>query len=451
MLKTAARVLALAAVAVPRIGFPQPAFVPGANDDERGLIDLQTQIVEKVQRIQTQDGSDSVDLIEPLTALGQLYLEDGDHELAIAAFEKAGQVVRVNYGLTSLDEAPLIQYLVRAEEARGNVGAAWDLEQELLILVGRYPNDVRTVPILREIADRRTDVLRRYRAREYPPQIILGCYYRVREGDRCRSGSRTQAIRALAREAQWYRAAAIEALVRNELYHSDELRELEMEAVRAGAASSYSCPPMPLQALLEMELVGSCLEPAISREDEAIADLDTASLVRLRGMPLVNVGGFASLVRLVIYEVRSSAPALNQANALVRLADYQLVHGLGTDESTLGIYERAYRRLRENDVAQTSIEQIFSPNTPVVLPGSSPNPLAADGVPEFDDYIDVAFDITQYGRSEHIEILDTSTNATRAARKDLVRLLEGSRFRPRVIDGRFADTSPVVVRHYPND
>ena len=63
----------------------------------------------------------------------------------------------------------------------------------------------------------------------------------------------------------------------------------------------------------------------------------------------------------------------------------------------------------------------------------------------------MTFQITKYGKSERIEILYTTMNATDAAKDDLVRLIARSQFRPRVTRGQFADSSPVVVRYYLND
>lgn len=420
--KKMGRIIMLTAVAGPFTCFSQLALESAA--------DRHRQIVERIEQEQSQDGIHSPDLIGPLTALALLYQEEGDHGLAVAAFERARQVIRVNYGFSSLEEAPLLRQLVRAEEARGNVEAAWDLEQELLTLARRHPDDLRTVPIFREIADKRMDTLKRYRAGEFLPQVTLGCYYRAPNNNSCTSGSRTQMMGAIYFQAQRYRAAAIQTILRNGLYASDELRELEMESLRAGGRGfRYHCPGMQLQELLETEFVGSCLEPVTS------------------------YGGLASLVRLLIYEVRSSAPVLSQVDALVRLADYNLwlSRGLSAYESTLALYEHAYRQLKENGIAQASIGKIFSPETPVVLPALLPNPLASEEISESIGYIDVAFDITKYGKSKQIEILDTTTNATRAAKKNLVHLIRHSRFRPRVTDGQFTDTSRVVVRHYLND
>jgi hypothetical protein len=390
--KIAARILLLAAVA-PYTGFSQPLFEPVAKDER------QHKIVEKIQEEQSRDGPYSADLLDPLAALGLLYQEGGDHALAAAAIERALQVVRINYGLHSLDQAPLIRQSIQNEEARGNLSAAWDLEHELLTLARRHPDDLRTVPIFREIADKRMEVLRRYVGGELPPQVFLGCFYYDDIGS-CYSGSKGVAVRSILADAWRNYADAIRVLLRHELYSSNELQELEMELIRG----SY-----------------------------------------LYGIPEV---GRRSLRRLVAYEAANSEPWLSRINALVQMNDWELL--LGRNGFALETYEQAYALLKQKGIAEASIEEIFSPKIPVLLPTFLPNPLAADETEESAEYIDVAFEITKYGRGRQIEILDTTANATDADKDRLIQLISRGRFRPRVTDGQFAARSPVVVRYYLN-
>jgi len=195
------RIIALAVVAAPSATLAQPAS-PSAAEDA-----LQERIAE-IAKIQ---GGNSADLIEPLTALSLLYEERGDNALALAMIEEATQVVEINYGLHTLDEARLMSRAIRIERARGNAEVAWNEEQKLLRLIRRrrHQADARTVPILQEIADQRRAILARYQAGEYPAEIFLGCYYSEWEADasgnpyrtRCGSGSRSTVIRALRMEA----------------------------------------------------------------------------------------------------------------------------------------------------------------------------------------------------------------------------------------------------------
>lgn len=399
----------LAVVATPCSVFGQPEAESAPND-------AQEQLVARIQELEALGNRDSADLIELWTALGLFHQESGDHLLAIAAFQRALQVVRANYGLYSLDQAPLIRQLIYSAEATGNTPAAWDLEQELLILAGRHPDDLRTAPIFHEIADKRIDVLGRYLDGEFPPQIILGCYYDARRFGNtrnCRSGSRRVAVQSILTETHGYYLDAIEVISRHERYYAnDELRELEMKLVR----SSY-------------------LYGVKYRYDD--------------GYDIAR----ESLQRLADYEDMVSAPLLTRIDALVRVADWDLLFSRDRVlfESALEIYMRAYEELEREGAAQESIDEIFAPKTPIVIPTFLPNPLALTETPASTGYIDIAFEITKYGQARNIEILETTMNATHAAETGAVRLIKSKRFRPRVTQGQFADGSPIVVRYYLND
>ncbi|MBN1238280.1 MAG: hypothetical protein JXB36_07245 [Gammaproteobacteria bacterium] len=409
--KLAGRILMFAVTVVPGGGFAQP-------DAERSPSDRQRALVEQIQEEQARNGARSADLVAPLTALGLFYQEQGDRALAAAALEQARQIIRVNQGLSSVEEAYVLRQLVRIEEARGNVEAAWELEQEVLALAAENSDDLRVVPLLREVADNRLKVLDRYRSGEFPPQIVLGCYYGKRppqagpggldylpHNDRCRSGSRRVVIRSLLWEARLYQARAADVLVRHAPAANDALRDLVSDTIR----SSYDYG----DAFLELVL-----------------------------RPITD------------YETATSMPLLTRAETLVQLADLNVLraHRARSFREYDAVplqYEQAYEQLRGEGVAQASIDEIFSPEIPVVLPAVYPNPLVSEKTASA-GFIDVAFDITRYGESENEEILDTK-NATGADRRSLLRLIRRGVFRPRVVGGRIAESSRVIVRYHLDD
>jgi hypothetical protein len=162
-----------------------------------------------------------------------------------------------------------------------------------------------------------------------------------------------------------------------------------------------------------------------------------------------NVGPFG-LVRLIAYEILSDAPAAARANAIAELADWLLMNTPSdrlryeeSDDGALELYERVYRELEQEDDARASI---LSPEVPITLPTNEPNPFSSAAT-ESSYYIDVSFEITKYGRAERIEILEPSMDGTRADERDLTRLIASTSFRPRFIDGKLADSAPVVVRY----
>ena len=413
--KIATRVAVLAALAaIAPLGLCESLFEPVVRDAR------QAEIVDRIREEQALNGAYSPALIEPFTALGYLYRQGGDPPLAVAAIGRALQILRANYGLRTLDQAPLMLQWIENAEAMRDFKMAWDVEKELLLLAYKNPDDPRSVPILHEIGDKRIDLLSRYVKGEFPPQIVLGCYYdpfRIYDNSvvnehqqNCSSGSRRVAIQSILHEAQAYYRDAILVMRRNELYSSDELREIEMDLVRTSYLYGRS-------ATIGKESVG---------------------VVK------------ASLRRLLEYDVANAAPPEVRIESFLRMADWDLMFANGRSESdaVLARYEAAYRELESAGVSRASIEEIFLPQTPVVLPSFLENPLASEPTSESDEHIDVAFEIDKYGHSEGIEAVGSTSTVADAAKKNLVRTIARSRFRPRVSDGRVADHSPVVVRYY---
>jgi hypothetical protein len=383
-----------------------------AQEPAQPADDVVFSVARQIEQIQSSQGSNSSELIGPLTNLGLILREQEDRDLAKATFERARHLVRVNYGLSSFEEAPILRQLMQIEEGRGNAAAAWDLEQKLLGLIYRYPGP-RAAPMLKEIADKRADVLRRYSAGEFPPQIMLGCYYAARhrgDGESCpRSGSSSDVKIALLDETRAYYMDTITMVVQSAGRNADELPEIYLALVRALYAH-------PNDAITGYEGVG------ILRELHSRA-------------------------------VRNAEPLSVQMNALLHIADWELRFAGGRKESeeAFQFYDALYERFEQVGMEPAWMDEVFSPSLPVVLPAFMPNPLARIETPSSAGYIDVAFEITKYGEGKSVEILDTSTNTTDAARLHLRDLIKWSRFRPRVADGAFEDPSRVVVRYYVND
>ena len=417
-----AAVFVLVAVTAPCTAFSQPGSSLAANEKR------ERQLVDEIRRVQSEQGPHSAALIKPLKALAFLYQDRGDHNREAVAIVRALQIVRTNYGLYSLDQAPLLRQSIRNEEARGDAASAWRIEQNLLTLIKRHRDDLRTVPILREIADERMDLLKRYAAGAYVPQVVWGCYFdppwrRPQSGSssalgNCLSGTKDMAIQSILFEAQRYYRDAIGILRRNKGSASPELRELEMNIAR----SSY--------------VYRRYQAPRVDAFGKGLA----SSAYQI---------GRRSLRHLLEDDIENSEPLLNRMKSLVRIADWDLL--FKDNGGALDSYEQAYEKLHAGGVPQASTEQLFSPKVPVVLPTFLPNPLASAGQNKAAGYIDVAFDITKFGNSQHIHVLGATRNATRVAKRHLIRLIRDSTFRPRVKDGGFANRTPVVLRYYLTD
>jgi len=447
----------LAALAL--AAFTMPVIAESHADDEP--------LINQIQEILSRDGPYSIELLEPLSRLGLRYQEGEDYSLALVTLERARHIVRVNNGLHTLDQVPLLRQLINIEEKRGNSEGAWDLEQDLLTLLRRHPDDVRTASALREIADRQMEVLAAVIAGERPPEVVLGCFYKqwpTSADGSCTAGSKSTVVQGMLAEAQRNYLDAIAVLLRQGLYDSDELRALETDVLRGVdlMRSRYykgpSASPVPLAPAY---LGATSLEPWRSRI-AAVTSLADWDLPYPEQSPLEGEGddstvtkhvhvmdpyyrGRQSLRRLYAYNVASSGSSLQQADAVVQLADWDLLYS--HNSQALESYELAQSMLQNGGAGESSIDQLFGPPTPVVLPAFQPNPLARDDTRAENGYIDVEFEITKYGRSRGVEILDDA-NASHAAKQDLVALIRSSRYRPRLTEGAFAEATPVRMRYY---
>jgi hypothetical protein len=263
---------------------------------------------------------------------------------------------------------------------------AWELEGDLLDLVERHPEDLRTTPILRELGDRRVDLMERYLGGERPAELYLGEYY----GDGKLGGSRGDAARKMLAEGLTRYFDAIRVFQRNQLYSSDELRELEWELVRGSYRGGF-----------------------------------------------YNAGRNA-LRRLLSYDVARSEPLLSRVETLLHLADW---------ERDYDTYESVYALLEEKGAPQETIDRFFNPSTPQVLPAFMPNPLISTETPESSGYIDVKFELNKYGSATQIRVVGATASASDDEQDRLVRLIAHSRFRPYLANGELV-RKPVRVRYY---
>jgi hypothetical protein len=416
----AAGILLLAVSALPGISASQ--------DNLESFVDRERALIASIEQEESLNGPYSEALIGPLTALSLHFEEAGEGGETDALIARVLQVIRANYGLYSLEQAPSLRRLIGREEARGNSAAAWELERELLMLASRHRDDVRSARIFRDSGDRRMDILRRYDAGEAPPEIVFGCYYseagehlraQLRGSrpiqaypgpqlhDACSVGSRTRARRALILEAQSFYAGAVDIHLLSDQPQGDEFRDLLNELVR----NSY----------------------------------------------FHNNPGLASqtLRQLHDFEAANSSAWLPRIEAFVHMADWELFYsplaGTRFRDSALAAYEQAYEWLMEHEADQESIDAIFSPDTPLVLPTFLPNPLASEETAESSGYIDVAFVIARDGKSSRVQVIDKTPNVTRAEERELVRTIRNSRFRPQLTAGQFADSVPVSLRYFLSD
>src|SRR5262245_42523342 len=186
----------------------------------------------------------------------------------------------------------------------------------MVTIARKHHYDIRMVSVFRDLAEDRTQAFEDYDSGGFPPEIELGCYYAPGprryddtrgehrpipgEGGSCGSGGREEVVATFRAEIMIYYADAIEVIVKSGDFASQELRELERQALLSTPFPKYACRGGSIDDLLSLPLLGTCLEPVLHIGENVIP----------------NVGGLPSLLRLASYELQSGAPASARAAAL---------------------------------------------------------------------------------------------------------------------------------------
>ena len=398
---------------------PESEFATNPESIEPGeQLSIVRSLEAEIQAEELRAGPNSASLIELLEALGAVYQDFGFDVFASRVHQRALEIVRRTHGLHSLEQAPLIRRLIENARSIGAFQSAWDNEQYLLELADRHPDDLRTAEILHEVAAGRMDILQRYRAGEFPAEIFIGCYYQPAEDPLqagmvdpdavepnafdCLSGSRRFVRDRLLSEAEILYGRSANVLLANDECASPELSERLMEIARISYLSENAAQ------------------------------------------------GARSLENLYACQLMDLATWMDGMQTFIYIADWELLHSNSeiAREEALAKYHEAYSLLREQGLPETYVEELFSPATPIVLPAFLPNLLVPEDANERDGYIDFAFEITKFGKGKDVQILHSTSSATRADERRLVELILRNRFRPMLIEGQFADPRRIVMRYY---
>ena len=234
--------------------------------------------------------------------------------------------------------------------------------------------------------------------------------------------------RKLRAEILMYYADAIEIILRTR-----RLREPGAAPIRESSSSHKLLWGRFDEAISR---VGRVVRPLFQRNARALCRVGDPKLLsgavgRADNFVVTNVGGWASLIRLIAYEIRSGAPTATRANAVAELADWHLLivpadrrRFGGTGRDGAPILRTAYASSSSKATMRARRQRSFSRRNCLSPSRRSHRTRSFRTAAESSRYIDVAFAVTKYGSGERIEILDTSKDATREEKRDLILLIE---------------------------
>ncbi|MES2603985.1 MAG: tetratricopeptide repeat protein, partial [Pseudomonadota bacterium] len=310
--------------------------------------------VDALRKMEVEAGPYAVEMAEPLLALGRLYQQQNEHELAIAEFDRARHISRVNYGLDSEAQFPAIELSIASYLALHNYAEAVD-QQEMLVAMhkSRFGAEaVELVPRLLTLGDMYFAAFERGVQQQ---GVGLNLEYGAESNYRDPAEFTAKELAFLwLQQAQITYMGGITILLKQQDLQNPQLPRLEANVVETLFLLSHR---------EELEV-----EPEFF--------LGAADSIRPRGKaqwrfededkPLYQEGEVA-FKRMLFYLQRSpTASPLQIATVMLQLGDWHFL--FNRYPKGRAIYKEAKQYLEQEGVEAAAIAALLAPEVPVQLP-----------------------------------------------------------------------------------
>ncbi|MDT8398732.1 MAG: hypothetical protein RQ899_08965 [Pseudomonadales bacterium] len=402
---------------------------PRLKPAEDASLTIETDIAQYEQAVKDMEllgGPYQIGLVQELSALADLYQQQGDHDKAIEIYERAWHIDRVNYGLFSLEQTPIVDEIIQSYLAVGDMYSA-DTLQEYRFQLYKKNYDEGSVELLPELA-------------------------RMAEWNIYAFAISPEAFRGNSKDYIDLISFRINRLLNAQNLYSNIVEIL--------LNKSATTDPRLLDAERRLATTNYFFATNFSSSNNATvlpSQLNQNSINNPGGVSISSMGfryGSEALERRVQH-LRSLAPndPAAIAAALVDLADWNLV--FQKRNAAFELYAQAYQGMFDAGMPQESIDALLDPGIPVRIPAFIIAPfsrraqsIAPEMALDYAGHIDVAFTLSRSGATNSVEVIGKAPDTPEMVESALLRYLKETQFRPRFQQGAPENKSPVTLRYY---
>jgi hypothetical protein len=421
----------------------------------------------------------SPQLREQYEALGELLQQNNEHERAIAMFENAMQIDRVNNGLFTNLQIPLIRQIIESQSALGNREELDDMhgylyyihqkafaaDSEEFLAAKEEWADWNVTSYLQEGGNGLTGNYALFGAMnsassayEYVPiqNTLTGSYIYIRREhlpNALNAGLGTGRMTDLYMQSAPY-AVSPEQMVDERLRTAEDLYE---EILEARANQNKSSSTADVQHKLaniafavkrQMDVLESQMIESSFGFNRTI-DQTQPNIVVSRGYNR-NLKALETIAQ----ELENSAEAdpLEKARAYINLGDWNISYD--RTQRSEQAYAKAWQILRDANFPDEAIRSVMLPQPLVLVPAYAVHEfsrefynLSAEAPLEYKGYIDATVDLDRFGRVGNIRI-EESPETPRRVRDTLFTYLRENKMRPAIENGELVKLSDVKTRYY---
>lgn len=389
-----------------------PTVDPKLDPAFNQRVDSINQYNSAVSAIELDGGAWDDGLVEELAALGRLQQEQGDHLAAIETLDRAIHINRINAGLYTLEQIPVVEQLIQSYMALGDWEQA-DIYNNYLFHVQQKAfgyNDPRLIPVLDRLAT------------WYIQAFNIG--YGELPGIRLRQSQ------------IMFNAAA--RMVGVHFGKNDE----RFITYQQNIANSAYLVSRNQDLMLEIN------RPEYRNMQQMLAQ-------QLNEQRQVQAPGFRTGERALVEIVQVYSEKADEtyalAEAIAHLADWYLL--FSQRRGALENYQLAWHVLQEQENAEELTQRLFGEVVPLPSFASSIEIPEAyykneDGSDALNfDYADLTFDVTDGGMVRNIASDTEETEANKSQLSKLRIMVRSTRFRPLIVGGVPQDSAENHFRY----
>lgn len=395
-----------------------------------------------VNEVILAEGPFAAQLPQQLLSLGTALQKEGQLDEALEHFDRATHVTRINQGLFSAEQIPIIRKTIENHLLRGDLVAA-DNQQEYLLYLQQKNfglDSAALLPALNAYADWNIFA---FSAETETPLLFWDEQSSLAVpaiSERYTSDDELKFRVERLINAQHVYWSIIQILRDNFGYEDNRLLEYEMRLALTNYFYATSVPP--------------------HTDAYTMTDLQaTPGIMTSRSPPpaLSSMGyrhGRDALERRLDYMQQMDdvdSEALMAAN--IDLADWMLYFRRQRNQA-MDHYQQIYDEFSTR-VDRGTLNAQFSPAYPKRLPTFIRNTLSREGygIPEdvaliYRGYVDVQFDMNRYGNAQSVRILASTPETSEEVEDRLLRSLRDAHFRPRFENGEPRTGDTIRARYY---
>jgi tetratricopeptide (TPR) repeat protein len=436
----------------------------------------------RINDLQVNENPYSAILREQYDALGTLLQETGDHEAAITAFESAMHIDRVNEGLYTLKQIPLVEKIIASHETLGNSSEVNDFHAYLFYLQQKTyaEDDPRLLAAKEDWADWNVaSYLKEGANYAASPSFNSGVSLSTAREEyiavQRRDGSfayvpRSQMLGAMGPmgssllDPTFLSTYGVDAerIVDERLRTARDYYE-EIIKTKSAATEDDASATTNEAYRVEHKLANVAYAVKAQLDDvEMVADPGSLYFNRVaqpRTTPLIVTRGYTNnrdALEAIAEELENNpaATVVEKAQAWIHLGDWHVGfdHAARSDE----VYGKAWNLLNAAGFDAAAIAAVFMPAPLVPVPAFVTHPysrtlygIGPDAPLEYQGHMDMTLDVSRYGDVSGMRIDTVYPETTsQTLRSELLDYLRRQKMRPAVVDGKTVKREDVRVRYY---